>query len=155
MATDDDDDDGGGDDDDKECTAQPPRIARLDSRGGWQQPTALEGLASPRQNVMDYPHRPSHCQEAGIPSGSQGHRCPLCRKEDADEGHLFWECPKVCQNPGAVIQTANRYGDEFRRNGLGTKRYWLRGLQPRVETTPVHQPQGSYEMLGKQAKEYT
>ena len=55
---------------------------------------------------------PQRLQEADIPAENGAHKCPLCGKEGTDEGHLFWECPKVCQNPDARIQKTNRYCDE-------------------------------------------
>ena len=47
---------------------------------------------------------PARLQEAGLPAENGVHKCPLCGKVETDEGHLFWECPKVCQNPDAPIQ---------------------------------------------------
>ena len=60
----------------------------------------------------------------------------------------------MCQNPDARIQKTNRYRDEYRRNGLGTKCYWWTGLQPKFETTSIHPIQASYEMLGMQTNMY-
>ena len=83
---------------------------------------------------------PQRLQEAGIEAESGVHKCPLCGKEGTDEGHLFWECPKVCQNPDARLQKTNRYCDEYRRSGLSMKCYWWRGIQPLEETTPIRAP---------------
>ena len=97
---------------------------------------------------------PQRLQEALIPTEDGAHKCPLCGKVDTDEGHLFWECTKVCQNPDARIQKTNRYCDEYRRSGLNKKCYWWRGLQPLEETTPIHAPRASYKMLGAAANTY-
>ena len=50
---------------------------------------------------------PQRLEEAGIEAENGVHKCPLCGKEGTDEGHLFWECPKVCQTlmPGYKKQT--------------------------------------------------
>ena len=47
---------------------------------------------------------PARWEEAGIPHEGEGHKCPVCGKDGTDEGHLFWECPKVCQNLDAIIK---------------------------------------------------
>ena len=92
--------------------------------------------------------------EAGIPHDGSGQKCPLCGKLDADEGHLFCACPKVCQNPDVIIQKTNRYCDEHRRTSLSMKCYWWRGLQPRVQTTPLHPARACYQMLGAPIDQY-
>ena len=97
---------------------------------------------------------PQRLQEADIPTETGVHKGPFCGKEGTDEGHMFWECPKVCQNPDARIQKTNRYCDEYRRNRLSMRCYWWRGLQPQEETTPIQTPQASYEMLGSPANTY-
>ena len=66
---------------------------------------------------------PARLEEAGIPNleGEGHHKCPLCGAPSTDEGHLFWECPKVLQNKDVAIQKANRYCSEYHRTGLDKK----------------------------------
>ena len=73
---------------------------------------------------------------------------------NTDEGHLLWECPKVCQNPDVTIQKTNRYRDEYRRSGLSIKCHWWRGLQSRVQATPIHLARASYQILGAPVDQY-
>ena len=55
---------------------------------------------------------PARLAEAGIETPEGGHKCPLCGEPNTDEGHLFWQCPRVCQNRDAAIQKTNRYKSE-------------------------------------------
>ena len=91
---------------------------------------------------------PARLAEAGIQGPEGGHVCPLCGEPNVDEGHLFWQCPKVCQSGEAAIQKTNRNKSEYQRVGLECKCYWWRGLQPYEQTQPIHKPQASYHMLG-------
>ena len=87
---------------------------------------------------------PARLSEAGIPhEGEDGHSCPLCGAQGVDECHLFSECTKVCPSRDAVIQKTNRYRSEYHRTGLSCKCYWWRGLQPKEQTQPIHEPQAS------------
>ena len=97
---------------------------------------------------------PARLAEAGFQAPEGGHKCPLCGEPNTDEGHLFWQCPQVCQNRDAAIQKTNRYRSEYQRVGLDCKCYWWRGLQPRAQTLPIHQPQASYHMLGRPIDQY-
>ena len=69
---------------------------------------------------------PARLHEAKIPHEGEGHACPLCGKLGTHEGHLFWECPMVCQNPDSITQRTNRYCAECARHGLNMKCYWWR-----------------------------
>ena len=40
---------------------------------------------------------------------------PLCGQQGADEGHLFWECPKIIENRHPSIQKSNRFCAEYSR----------------------------------------
>ena len=44
--------------------------------------------------------------------------CPLCRKHGVDEGHLFWECPKVLDHPHPAIQKSNRFCADYIRDKM-------------------------------------
>ena len=88
---------------------------------------------------------PARLEEAGIPNveGEGAHKCPLCGAPSTDEGHLFWECPKVLQNKDVTIQKTNRYCSEYRRTGLDKRCYWWHGLQLVEMTRRIHKPKGS------------
>ena len=65
--------------------------------------------------------------------------CPLCGQPEADEGHLYWECPKVMEAPHLAIQPSNRFCAEYSREKADIKSrtlYW-RGLVSEEETTPM------------------
>ena len=66
---------------------------------------------------------PARLEEAGIPraEGEVAHKCPLCGAHAIDEGHLFWEYPKLLQSTDVTIQKTNRYCAEYRRTGLDNK----------------------------------
>ena len=99
---------------------------------------------------------PARLEEAGIKNqdGSDVHKCPLCGAPSTNEGHLFWECPKVLQNKDVTIQKTNRYCSEYHRTGLDKKCYWWRGLQPVQMTTPIHKLVASYHRVGTPIREY-
>ena len=90
--------------------------------------------------------------------------CPLCGEQGADEGHLYWECPKVLENPHPAIQKTNKFCSEYYRYKADPKKltlYW-RGLVSEQETTPMdpiletEEPLGDiHEYSGTEATIYT
>ena len=78
---------------------------------------------------------PARLSEQGIVEQSEA-RCPLCGAEDADEGHLCWECPKVMEAPRPAIQNSNRFSAEhsrIKRDERCRTLYW-RGLVSAIDT---------------------
>ena len=81
---------------------------------------------------------PARLLEEGIINPEEA-VCPLCGHQGADEGHLFWECPKVMENKSPAIQKSNRCCAEYSRIKADPKcrsLYW-RGLVSEQETIPM------------------
>ena len=57
---------------------------------------------------------PARLLEEGIITAGEA-VCPLCGHQQADEGHLFWECPKVQENKHPAIQKSNKLCAEYSR----------------------------------------
>ena len=51
---------------------------------------------------------PARLLEEGIITAEDA-VCPLCGQPEADEGHLFWECPKVMESRHPAIQKSNKF----------------------------------------------
>ena len=92
---------------------------------------------------------PARLYEEGIITAEEA-VCPLCGHEMADEGHLFWECPKVQENKHPAIQRSNKFCAEYIRNkGDENSRtlYW-RGLVSENDTKPYDHIMATSESLG-------
>ena len=92
---------------------------------------------------------PARLYEEGIIKIDEA-KCPLCGHEMADEGHLFWECPKVQENNHPDIQRSNKFCAEYLRiKGDESNRtlYW-RGLVSEQDTKPLDQIIETTEDLG-------
>ena len=65
--------------------------------------------------------------------------CPLCGHQGADEGHLFWKCPKVMEAKHPAIQKSNRFCAEYSRikEYIKCRTLYWRGLVSEGETTPM------------------
>ena len=80
---------------------------------------------------------PARLLEEGIITAKEA-VCPRCGHQQADEGYLYWECPKVQENKLPAIQKSNKFCAEYSRCKGDVKNrtlYW-RGLVSEQETIP-------------------
>ena len=91
---------------------------------------------------------PSQLARRGHSIGGRGHM-PTLRTQGADEGHLFWECPKVMESRHPAIQKSNRFCAEYSRckNDPACRTLYWRGLVSEQETTPMAQIFETIEIL--------
>ena len=65
---------------------------------------------------------PARLLEEGIIKAEEAIR-PLCGHPEADEGHLFWECPKVLENRHPPKQKSNKFCAEYGNGRLERPRF--------------------------------
>eukprot|EP00973_Karenia_brevis_P014398 1961401-Karenia_brevis.AAC.1 len=68
------------------------------------------------------------------------YKLPCCHQAGYDEIHLFYTCPRLatCRHP-MVVKTQHLV-DLARRDNYNPPCYYLRGLQPKANTTPTVDP---------------
>ena len=91
---------------------------------------------------------PARLLEEGIITAEEA-KCPLCGHPEADEGRLFWECPRVMEARHPAIQKSNRFCAEYSRcrNDSACRSLYWRGLVSEQETTPIGQIYDTADIL--------
>ena len=92
---------------------------------------------------------PARLHEEGIITAEEA-VCPLCGQEMADEGHLFWECPKVQENKHPAIQRSNKFCAEYMKckGDEKSRTLFWRGLVSEQDTKPYDHIIETSENLG-------
>eukprot|EP00973_Karenia_brevis_P042636 5900962-Karenia_brevis.AAC.1 len=76
------------------------------------------------------------------------HKYPFCQEAGYDEIHLFYTCPKLITGTHPMIKKTQHLVETARRDNYNPPCYYLRGLQPKANTTPTTQPYWSSCTLG-------
>eukprot|EP00973_Karenia_brevis_P023035 3172407-Karenia_brevis.AAC.1 len=72
--------------------------------------------------------------------GDDMHKCLFCQEAEYDEIHLFYTCPKLITNKHPMIVKTQHLADIARMDNCNPPCDYLRGLQPKANTTPTIEP---------------
>eukprot|EP00973_Karenia_brevis_P024357 3359296-Karenia_brevis.AAC.1 len=78
---------------------------------------------------------------ARLEPDDERYKCPFCQMAGYGEIHLFYTCPKLITNRHAMIGKTQHLVEVARRDNYNPPCYYLRGLQPKANTTPTVDPQ--------------
>eukprot|EP00973_Karenia_brevis_P054823 7622122-Karenia_brevis.AAC.1 len=79
------------------------------------------------------------------------YKCPRCQWAGYDEVHMFYACPALVTSRRPMIQKTKHLVDIANRDNFNPPCYYLRGLQPKANTTPTTEPHWSAASVGQGA----
>eukprot|EP00973_Karenia_brevis_P072942 10132038-Karenia_brevis.AAC.1 len=76
-------------------------------------------------------------------------KCPHCQEANYDEVHIFYTCPSLLTSRHPTIVKTQHLVNIARRDNFSPPCNYLRGLQPRANTTQTIEPYWSAYSIGQ------